>query len=570
MLFDDRLTTVLRQRASGDRAARTQYRQLLDLLGSRSAIRDDSLLEAAWLRLSALGEIIPVKERAAILREPGLRIRRPELVLHLADGEPELAAAVIEAARLAEDEWEPLVPRLPIRARGFLRLRRDLHPATNDLLERLGVQDRGLPEPVAEAASRAAAADQVRPPSKSRPQHSPKLTPQPTKQTVSIPPPPREISEIGAIVQRIEAFRQQREAPANDHPRLPLGDPDTLASNAAEQVQRFAFTADPNGRIDWADDDVAPMVVGTRPPELAPNVLRGRPVQAATTHISGADAVHGAWVVDAAPRFSDRGAFLGHAGMFRRPSAPDEAGEARAEADRVRQLLHELRTPVNAIQGFAEVIQQQLFGPTPHEYRAHAAAIAGDAARILSGFEEMDRLARLETSALDIEQGQSDLGNSITAIAAQLRPVLAQRDAGIAVQSGGISSTVVGIAPAETERLAWRLLATVAGKLAARETLALQFTSDGDRNVTLVFNLPASLAKQDDIFASTAPAAKPALSAGMFGSGFALRLARAEAKAAGGTLQRDGNRLELTLPAYTGMANGDSVSKQDEAGEQAG
>ena len=58
-------------------------------------------------------------------------------------------------------------------------------------------------------------------------------------------------------------------------------------------------------------------------------------------------------------------------------------------------MLHELRTPVNAIQGFAEVIQQQLFGPTPHEYRALAAGIAGDAARILSAFEELDRLAGL-------------------------------------------------------------------------------------------------------------------------------------------------------------------------------
>lgn len=33
MFFDDRLATVLRQRATGKGALRTQYRQLLDLLG---------------------------------------------------------------------------------------------------------------------------------------------------------------------------------------------------------------------------------------------------------------------------------------------------------------------------------------------------------------------------------------------------------------------------------------------------------------------------------------------------------------------------------------------------------
>ena len=35
MFFDDRLATVLRQRATGEAGLRTQYRQLLDLLGRR-------------------------------------------------------------------------------------------------------------------------------------------------------------------------------------------------------------------------------------------------------------------------------------------------------------------------------------------------------------------------------------------------------------------------------------------------------------------------------------------------------------------------------------------------------
>ena len=34
MLFDDRLATVLRHTAQSESGARTQYRQLLDLLGS--------------------------------------------------------------------------------------------------------------------------------------------------------------------------------------------------------------------------------------------------------------------------------------------------------------------------------------------------------------------------------------------------------------------------------------------------------------------------------------------------------------------------------------------------------
>ena len=35
MFFDDRLATVLRQEGSSDSAKRTQFRQLLDILGNR-------------------------------------------------------------------------------------------------------------------------------------------------------------------------------------------------------------------------------------------------------------------------------------------------------------------------------------------------------------------------------------------------------------------------------------------------------------------------------------------------------------------------------------------------------
>ena len=112
MHFDDRLATVLRHRAAGERAARTQFRQLLDLLGNRRHGRDESLLAAAWLRLAALGETLPAAERAAMIREPGLRFRNPELALHLAADEPEVAAAALTVSRLEPEDWEALVPRL--------------------------------------------------------------------------------------------------------------------------------------------------------------------------------------------------------------------------------------------------------------------------------------------------------------------------------------------------------------------------------------------------------------------------------------------------------------------------
>jgi signal transduction histidine kinase len=536
MHFDDRLATVLRHRAAGERAAKTQFRQLLDLLGNRRHGRDESLLAAAWLRLGALGEGISAGERAAMIREPSFRFRNPELAMHLAEDEPEVAAAALAVARLDEDEWEALIPRLPIRARGFLRLRRDLPAGTKALLERLGVKDRGLPSP----ASQSAPEPEVRPPPRPiRPR------PRPANDAEDLPTP-AEDSAIGALVKRIEAFRKTRSDPRDDVPQLPLGE-----ARDAERpgVAAFAFTTDAEGRIDWAEGGVAPMVVGA---VLAPLRASSRgnrqPLRGVAVELAGAPQIAGDWSVDAAPRFTEPGGhFYGYAGKFRRRTAT-EAAQHDDGSDRIRQLLHELRTPVNAIQGFAEVIQQQLFGPTPHEYRALAAGIAGDAARMLAGFDELDRLAKLETGALELDAGEVDFAAIVERITEQLQEVLRPRTAGfdVALADG---CALVPLTRTDGEALAWRLLATLTGAFGAGETLRLELALDHDA-LRLRAELPASLAARGEIFAAGGKSGG-AVTAGMFGPGFALRLARAEARAAGGNLVREDDWLVLTLPLLT-------------------
>ncbi|MEH3121772.1 MAG: hypothetical protein PGN16_07290 [Sphingomonas phyllosphaerae] len=62
------------------------------------------------------------------------------------------------------------------------------------------------------------------------------------------------------------------------------------------------------------------------------------------------------------------GAFTGRRGQARRPRADERAErgldrERAAGAEGLRRLVHELRTPTNAIAGFSELIEQQLLGP---------------------------------------------------------------------------------------------------------------------------------------------------------------------------------------------------------------
>ena len=577
MLVDDRLETVLRQRVTGVEGQATQFRQLLDLLGAasgdtvRDAVRDPSVIAAALDRMSALADHIPADDRIAMIREPGWLLRNPGLVAHLADSEIEVAAAAIERARLSDHEWEALIERLPAHARGLLRLRADLSPSVLAMLDRI---DGGA------VAAAAPMADEP--------------VPAPHAASPPLDPEAQARSEISALIDRIAEFRRDRDrAPpsADTHgpvdveaddeyaeepmPRLPLGEDD---ADPSRPMVNFGFTADAAGRIDWAEGPAAPMVVGVKlgirrsadgrnlRSAIRRSLDRHQRIDNAAITLEGAPAIAGEWIVDAAPRFDASGNYIGHLGRIRRSASDGDPAEApaRQEADRIRQLLHELRTPVTAVQGYAEVIQQQLFGPAPPVYRALAGAIASDGARILAGFEELDRLARLELGTLEIQSGPCDLLPVVRSTLARIAPHLAARSAGIAIEDAangrdGADGTGVAIDPDQAAMLVWRLLATLAAACAEQEMLNVAFDTDNGE-AALTCDLPRQLAASDDIFAAGIAPDAGTIHAGSFGSGFALRLARAEARAAGGMLERDGDTMVLTLPLALAEERCDQVA----------
>ncbi len=579
MHFDDRLATVLRLRAQGEAGARAQFRQLLDLLGTLPDEAQGPQVDAGYARLAELGRTLPPAARAGIAGDAALRLRSPRLIAALAAGDGALAGPVLARAELNAGQWLDLIPALPPAARAEMRQRRDLPGEVQDLLARLGVRERGLP-PAGEAAASAPA-----------PAPAPMPDPEPEPAAIAVPGPapavtepvaaepeatapvapgevlppapaaPREES-IGALVKRIEAYRRARQvvdaAPHGDSPRLPLGEDHVLQVPA--EVRAFDFATDAAGRIVWADPGVAPMTVGllldgAGPGPLGEAMRRRQPLGAQRLTLHGAKAIAGDWRIDALPAFDPlTGRFTGYRGRMRRPAAaaaPAIAPVRDSQADRIRQMLHELRTPVNAIQGFAEVIQQQLFGPTPHEYRALAAGIAGDAARMLAAFEELERLAKLDSGALELDPGEADLAATISATVAQLAAHTRARGSGFALRLAE-APLPVPLAPLEVERIAWRLLATLAGTSAPGEQLKLKLR-EKDGRVRLDVALPASLARLDEaaLFAAAAGSVPQIIAAGVFGVGFALRLVRAEARAAGGKLERRDERLRLELPGLT-------------------
>jgi len=580
MIVDDRLETVLRTVAAGPSAIRTQFRQLVDLL-SRTPAEDWTETHAEALgRIDSIETALGDNVTGALIRS--CTLRSPILVEHFAEAGPKVALAAIMSARLRDAEWLQIIPELPVQARGFLRHRRDLGPVVEGLLRQRGVTDFALPLPANFEPMVLDAPAEIAPNAAPQPllptRDAPVLVAVPTP----APAPPSSSAQgegISAIIQRIEAFRRSREGEArHDSPsiepstapgqsRLPFVDePQPIP----RQITALDLQVSADGTIVGADAAHAAALVGLRPFAADPDApascdaassraARARlPIEAGLFAIEGAAAIAGTWRIDAVPLFGpDTGHFLGYHARLRRPLAAAATAAANDDeyagnADRLRQMLHELRTPINAIQGFSELIQQQMLGPTPHQYRSLAAGIASDAARMLAGFEDIERLVGLESGALDQAEGMSDLTGLLIRLISQLDPVLAPREVKLRCDLPD-GPLMVAVEPAELERTLWRLLSLMAGSAAPGERLALSARVGKNDMAHLTVPLPAALAMRDDA-ALMPPDGATALAGGgaaMLGGGFALRLAAAEIRAAGGQLGRSGARLDITLPLLT-------------------
>jgi two-component system, OmpR family, sensor kinase len=164
-------------------------------------------------------------------------------------------------------------------------------------------------------------------------------------------------------------------------------------------------------------------------------------------------------------------------------------------------------------------------------------------------------LARLETGAMRVEPGESDLAGLLRRTIEQIMPVLVPRGSALQFDSAPDAALLIAIDLEDAEALVWRVLASIAAACGPEEHLTVSLAPlIGAKGALarMTATLPAALAAEDNLFAATARTAGSAVTPGLFGAGFALRLARAEARGAGGELVRDGDTLVLTLPLLTG------------------
>jgi signal transduction histidine kinase len=360
--------------------------------------------------------------------------------------------------------------------------------------------------------------------------------------------------EIAEVVARIDAFWRHREenGPA---------DPPVL-----RPADEFRFETDAKGMVRWVDGvSRAPLIGVSLDSQAGPGAMEASRVDGiaagafrrragfsnARLVVEGESDAAGDWLISAIPVFDPaNGRFTGYRGTARRPRIDERAEPVRIAtapampADSLRQLVHELRTPTNAIAGFAEMIEAQMLGPVGDVYRDRAQVIRAQARELLGAIDDIDLAARIDSAALSLVPGQIALRPVLATIVDDLAPLSELRGSVIALPIADLS--VTGDRRA-VERLLARLLATLVSASGQGERIGVHMAAEGADKVAITIDRPQALADYPgdqvlDIDDEREDAT-------LLGTGFALRLARNLARELGGALVIGPESLTLRLPA---------------------
>lgn len=495
--FDDRLRTVLAQPAQSPHERAMRWRQLVELAARFPADGDRDLFAGAISEIRDGCADVDERVRMAAALAVATAPLPVELVATFATDRLNVAAPVLAAARLTASEWKTVAAAASEECRALIAAMRSEQPA---------------PTPPHSS-----------PPAKDRDE-------------------PGSIPSISDVVARIERLRQSRETSAP----AATGDHET-----AEEPRLFRWECNESGEIQWVEGAPRGALVGQ---SIAQGGLAGAvdrtverafasraPFHGGVLEIPADVAIGGSWTISGVPAFERAsGRFAGYRGLAERSgrAGPPSAAEGATETDSLRELAHEIKTPLNAIIGFAEIITGEYLGPADGRYRERAGEIVAQARLLLSAIEDLDLAARLRT-LVDSEAASTNLGALVESAAAPLRELASAR--GVALDaSRTVGELTVAVQSDVAERLITRLCAAVIERARDGEALRLRVDKAG-HHCRVSISRPAALQglSDDQLFGS---------SHSDIGDGFSLRLARGLARAAGADLVSCPDSLALILP----------------------
>jgi hypothetical protein len=352
----------------------------------------------------------------------------------------------------------------------------------------------------------------------------------------------------------------------------PVELPDAGCAIPTDAPTSFRFETDADGIVDWAEGIALPLVIGlsismAEPDcpigvdDIAVDAFRQRSeILHARMTLGGQSSSAGEWRFCAEPMFDKaHGHFLGYHGAARRPmghESDDSAPPSVDADDNIRQLIHELRSPLNAISGFAQIISGEMFGPVSGQFRDLANTIIDDAASVQAIIEDLDSAtgdgvrARSAVDPADV----SDISDVIDYVVNDLKMLLSEQCVGLSITREGGPFLARGD-DANARRMIGRLLTALIDVSEPDSLIVGQLTADltQDDRVQLRFVRPSAIrfADADELLDPDYSPDGDAPGADILSLGFSLRLVGSLASASGGRLEIAPNAIILHLPLAT-------------------
>ena len=520
--FDDRLQTLLDAPVADHRDRAVRWRQLVDLLSRLDASDGGETVTGALALIKQDAFAIDEAVRAATLR--GISGRRLPLAL--------LKILATQPVRIAA----PLFAGLALSSVDAAEVLAEADPDVRSLVS---VEAPAIVDPVA-------------------------IVP-----AIASPATP----SIGDMVDRIEQLTKARAptAPPLSKPSAPPRPPPARAfasqrrPSPVESGRLFEWESDASGHVAWVEGAPRGAFVG-RPlggdgvglldRTAASRIGQRHPF--VDVPLTVADTLDGEWSATGVPAFDPaNGRFLGYRGLARRTDGVAERGvggpgvgerhEAQPDLDALREMVHEIKTPLNAIIGFAEIIDGQYLGPAHRRYRERASVIVAQARQLLEAVEDLDFAAKLRADR-HRSTGGGRLSELFPPIAAEVERCLAANGAMLVVDIDDERHRCALSAELAT-RLLRRFLLSLCEHVGAGEPFRMAVSRRG-RMCLLTLVRPRALDGIDEA-QLVDPGFDPRgeRDGSLVGLGFALRLVRGLARVAGGDLRIDEHRLTLELPA---------------------
>jgi signal transduction histidine kinase len=503
--FDDRLLTVLNQPAGDRRDIAVRWRQLVDLVARAGSNASSPTVAQALESIRADAPNVDENLRAAAARAVAALPLPLGLLEYFASDRLAVSAPVLAAATLGPDEWPSIVRAADEETRRFIET---LHPEIR-------------PEPPAELTE--------------------SLVEAPGPESGSAPAAP----SLHDVVQRIERRRRVRASMrrSGSFAALPQGSPSL-----------FRWECGPGGEIAWVDGVPRGPLIG-RSISRAQNgdgdrvdqeVVRAFTVRApfrdAELVGAGDGLISGQWKISGVPAFDPAdGRFRGYRGIALREqedrNAAVEAVEALADPDSLRELVHEIKTPLNAIIGFAEIIEGQYLGPADRRYRDRAQEIVRQARLLLTAIDDLDFAAKVHSSG-----GGGHGRVNLSDLVERMMPPLTELASGARVElegARGVREATAATEPELADRLIFRMCGALIDQAEPGERLRLAIERAGER-WRVSMTRPARLAtlSEEQLLGGEADLER----------GFSLRLVQGLARIAGAELSAPKGTIALLFP----------------------